>query len=256
MKAVTKRILRSLGIDIGWVRSRRSLEGFLQVLFDTYGINLAIDIGANTGQHAKALRAFGFAGRIVSFEPIPQTFAELSRNMREDPNWVGYNCALGRECAEVTMIHDSVQTDMTSLYPPASTVPDTLKRWASSDKEEIVVPMKTLDEQFADCIGNIKEPSVFLKCDTQGHDLEVLKGGLRSLGQVRIVQIEVPVVHLYKGSNSFGTIVDSLRDLGFQPCAFYPVTTFGSNATRVVEFDCIAVHATDGQSVISNISIV
>jgi len=248
VKELAKNIFRTFGIDIGWHRSRRSLEGFLQVLFEEYEINLAIDVGANTGQHAKTLRDLGFNGKIVSFEPIPATFAELSMNMKSDRNWSGYNCALGREAAEVKMIFDSVQTDMASLYTPSSAVPEILQRWAQSEKQEIKVQMETLDDQFGNCIANVKDPSIFLKCDTQGHDLDVLQGGLKALSHVRVVQIEVPIVHLYNGSPSFGAIVDTLNDMNFLPCAFFPVTTLGKNEITVLEFDCIAVRAPKKES--------
>lgn len=243
MKQLARDIFRTVGLDVGRYRSRRSLEGFLEIVFAAYGINVVIDVGANVGQYAEKLRRLGFKGRIVSFEPIPNTFSLLVEKMRHDQNWVGHNKALGRETTAVKMFYDPIQTDMASLYTPSIGVPDILKRWEVAKKEEVTVQMERLDELFASCIANIDEPRVFLKCDTQGHDLEVLQGGPKSLAQICVLQIEVPVVHLYNKLRSFGEIMDALKDMNFLPCAFCPVTTIGENGISVLEFDCIAVRS-------------
>ncbi len=48
-------------------------------------IDLVIDVGANSGQYGGALRAAGYGGRILSFEPLAEAFAMLSERCLEDP---------------------------------------------------------------------------------------------------------------------------------------------------------------------------
>ena len=42
-----------------------------------HNVNLVFDVGANTGQFAKAIRGDGFNGRIVSFEPLIAAHEQL-----------------------------------------------------------------------------------------------------------------------------------------------------------------------------------
>ena len=49
--------------------------------------DLMLDVGANTGQYATALREAGYAGHIVSFEPLSAAHAACARAASRDQNW-------------------------------------------------------------------------------------------------------------------------------------------------------------------------
>src|SRR5688500_2068285 len=56
-------------------------------LLESERIDLVLDVGANVGQYASKLRDAGYTGRIVSFEPYREAFAQLERNAARDPRW-------------------------------------------------------------------------------------------------------------------------------------------------------------------------
>ena len=85
-------------------------------LFEMYGVNCVIDVGAHEGEYAKRLREGGYEGRIVSFEPVPRAFAGLERAAAGDRAWHVHQLALGREDGVSTM--NAVPGTLSSLRPP------------------------------------------------------------------------------------------------------------------------------------------
>jgi len=71
-----------------------------------------------------------------------------------------------------------------------------------------------------------------LKSDTQGFDLEVLRGAERSMksGLVRLVLVEVNFVRLYDGQAEYGELMSFLHRMGFRLSAFYQWRYRGARA--------------------------
>ena len=80
-------------------------------------IDLVLDVGANKGQFGLSLRnQIGYRGRIVSFEPLSEAFAELRRIAARDVAWSCHNLALGDETGSAT-INISANSHSSSLLP-------------------------------------------------------------------------------------------------------------------------------------------
>src|SRR5215813_8953515 len=90
------RILKSLGYQLvplpwnDWYELRR----LTMSLFENLGINCVLDVGAFHGEYGTTLRQFGYQGRIVSFEPVPDHFQSLQQASKDDKNWIIHNLAL------------------------------------------------------------------------------------------------------------------------------------------------------------------
>ena len=79
------RKLWRLGVDVvGTTHWNHSALRRLKLIRD-HGIDLVFDVGANAGQYAKELRDLGYAGRIVSFEPLSAAFEKLRAAAGRDP---------------------------------------------------------------------------------------------------------------------------------------------------------------------------
>lgn len=218
-------------------KSHITLDLHLQKLFDDLNINCVIDVGANVGQFGSALRNSGYDGRIVSFEPVSRVFDELNMRALNDDDWHTYNFALGseNECKEINVASASVLSSFKSLSEYAKS--DFLDNKDNIENTEDV-QIRRLDDIFKDLTSDLSNPRIFLKLDTQGYDLEVLKGAFESIRIISGLQTEMSVTPIYEEMPGYIESLTMLRELGFEITGFYPVARDPKNLI-LIEFDCV-----------------
>jgi len=209
----------------------------LSRVFDRYDINAVIDVGARQGEYGLWLRRNGYNGWIFSFEPVGRSFAALSRRAAEDERWVVRRMALGRASGSAD-INVTEKTVFSSFLTPTAYASDTFGSEPTITATE-TVEVSTLDEVIDELLAGVADPHVFLKLDTQGWDLEVLRGAARSLASIDALQTEVAAQPVYEDMPSMRESLDHLDQVGFDVSGFFPVNL--DNALRAVEFDCVAV---------------
>jgi FkbM family methyltransferase len=199
-------------------------------------INCVLDVGANIGQSAQRLRSEGYAGRIVSFEPVPALADQLRRTAEGDPNWSVVQCALG-DADEETEIH--VRPGAMSSILPSS---DFGKSWSNRlrDAETQTISVRRLDGLFADAVAGIAEPRVYLKLDTQGYDLQAFAGAGETVKQIVGLQSEVSCVPIYDHMPRLPEQISVYEAAGFEITGMFPVTRHRATL-RVIEFDVTMV---------------
>ena len=136
----------------------------------------AIDIGANTGVYSYwLLKQVGRAGRVVAFEPQPELLEHLGR-------------------LKASLHADNLELIGTGLSSAPGTV--TLRRAADHPggasiargddygDSGVEIELATLDDAFPDrSRGRVG----FIKCDVEGHEHEVIRGGMALLERDRPV---------------------------------------------------------------------
>lgn len=213
-------------------------EQHVAALLRTYRVNCVLDVGANRGQYAKRLRRSGFAGYIVSFEPVPSTFEELQRAAADDPRWTVHPYALGREDGVTSM--NVVPGTLSSVLAPTSFGSDRYSRLREPTLQDVEV--RRLDGILDSVIAHVPEPRPYLKLDTQGYDLEVFAGlGERSRDFVAM-QSEVALMQIYDGMPRMPDALRTYEAAGFEITALFPVSR-ESRTARVLEFDCVMARA-------------
>ena len=167
------------------------------------------DVGAADGL-AKRWRPIAPSLRVVAFEP----------DRRSDPTADG---ALG---AAVTVVDRAAAANAgsreiyltrkprcSSLYPPNRAVID---RYPDAERYDVMqtasVQCTTVDAAFA-AFGEALD---FIKIDTQGTELDVLRGAQGSLSDCLGVEVEVEFQPLYVGAAMFRDVDRYLCDLGFE----------------------------------------
>jgi len=193
-------------------RGRRITRFPLPQYLRDFGIDCVLDVGANSGQYAMEIRGLGYRGRIESFEPLPQVFAELKSAAAGDRLWNVHDYALGSESC-VRPINVSANSPSSSFLPMDSRV--TTDAVDLSTVGTVDVEIKRLDEVFSDVCVAAK--NVFLKIDTQGFERNVIEGATDSLRKICMVQMELALVANYQGETLIEEMIGIMRERGFVP---------------------------------------
>jgi FkbM family methyltransferase len=217
---MVRSMLRRLGLEVRRYSLMNSPEDQFRSMLARHGIDLILDIGANTGQYSVELRRrMGYRGRIVSFEPLPAAHAQLVRAAAGDPLWeVAPRVAIGGSEGAVTL-HVAGNSQSSSVLPMLDSHATAAPQ--SRYTRDEVVPMTTLDVAAN---GYLRDSScVLLKIDTQGYELEVLRGAPAMLARASAVQIEMSLAPLYEGQMLMRDLWGVLEAAGFELWTLLPV---------------------------------
>lgn len=201
-------------------------------------INCVLDVGANRGQYARRLRRAGFTGRIVSFEPLADVAEKLEKVAANDPDWHVLRYALGQTTEEAEMSVAGGQGRMSSLLPAS----EFGRAWSSKLAEDgsASVSIRRLDELFAEAMGGITNPRVYLKLDTQGYDLQAFAGAGECIEEIVGMQSEVSAVPMYESMPGLTEQIATYEAAGFELTGMFPVMVDGKTL-RVIEFDAVMI---------------
>lgn len=168
---------------------------FLAPIADRIARGVALDVGANIGNHAVAF-AERF-GRVLAFEPNPAVHELLAINTRPHPTVETFACGLGE--AAFTARLEEGQGNLGESRVVAG-------------EAGIAVRIERMDDLLAGREGDI----VLVKIDVEGHEEQVLRGGIETLRR----HAPVVVFEQHRGEFAGGTTpsIEILRGLGYTIC--------------------------------------
>ena len=141
---------------------------------------VVLDIGANVGDYSAAiLRVFPKA-KIFAFEPSSYALTVLQERFKGNDSVTIVPYALGSSNSMKTLWSDVAGSGLASLSKRRLNPFDT--GFNVSEQVEVI----TLDSW----VDNTKILPSFIKIDVEGHELDVLKGGSKTLSKVHLVQFE------------------------------------------------------------------
>lgn len=198
-------------------------------------INCVLDVGAHHGWFAARLRRAGYRGQIFSFEPFPESVGEIQRKAANDPAWSVLPYALGDEEAQRAfnvLLTPQGGTTMNSFLQPAIDF---------AERRSVTATIRRFDSVAGELLSKIPEPKLFLKMDTQGFDLAVLRGVGAWLDKVQLLQSEISVIPIYQDMPHYTEALQVFEGHGFAPVDLVPVNRTPDG--RTIEFDCILKRA-------------
>jgi FkbM family methyltransferase len=217
IKQLTKSTLLSLGLDVKWSRYVPfGVEWYQDIKYCQKGqsLEVIIDVGANIGQTALTAQTHFPNSFIYCFEPVPSTFHKLVTSVQRFPNIKTINQALGEEVskAPITAIPLAQQNTL---------VLGVNNNFTTSTTETVVVDVNTLDNF---CIQSSIKKVNLLKIDTEGYEMNVLKGAKQLLSSHSVDYILVECDFFTRSDAPHGNFFDIfnyLQQFNYNVVSFY-----------------------------------
>lgn len=216
LRMSANKTLRYLGVSIVQLRGlpgeRRSK------IISHHGIQTVVDVGANNGSYGSELRASGYSGRIISFEPTAQAYRSLATRAKKDRLWETQQTALGASPGEATINVAENGAASSSLLKMRDFHKQCSPHSGFVSSENVNIT--TLDIALGGLLRS--QDKVLLKIDVQGYEHMVLKGACEIIPHVDLIECELSFVKLYDGQLLFEEMLYLLKELGFSPVQFVP----------------------------------
>jgi FkbM family methyltransferase len=138
--------------------------------------DIILDVGASLGAFTRLLSScVGPRGKVYALEPIPQTFDFLVNNLRKLglANVEPLNFAASDAERTDSMVIPTYRWGSECWYDACIKTEDADPSWRT-----IEIKSRPLDDFFRED-GRSHERIAFIKCDANGHELAVLRGGLQ-----------------------------------------------------------------------------
>jgi FkbM family methyltransferase len=191
--------------------------------------DIAVDIGAYKGAFTYWMRKkVGRTGQVFAFEPQPSLAKYLQHVTRRQPNIHVENLAISNE--------ESPKDLFVPLAPgrSVSQLATLRETWESIPADEsltrLTVDATTLDSYFS---RSTRRPVRFIKCDAEGHELNVFQGGQRLLSEDKPVLLFECETREPQQVELAIRVFDFLGNLGYRGVFFDRV----QNVTRPIRTD-------------------
>jgi FkbM family methyltransferase len=179
-----------------------------------------LDIGANMGQWFSLIKTVYPKSEVLSIEANPYNFENI---YSVNPN--SKIMLLGKEEGEADFFisNGNAGCGGCSMYQEKSQF--------YSENKKITLPVKTLD--------SLGERFDLIKMDTQGSELDIIKGGLETVVGCSFLQIELGVLKYNKGAPLAAEVISYLNEIGFY---FYEILAHFYWGDRLSHYDALFVN--------------
>ena len=232
LKFIIKKFLWNLNLDL--IKKKINFDEIYKIKIKNNPI--IFDVGANSGQSIKRFLTIFPKARIDSFEPI-KSYCDIIQKKYINKNIFINNLGLGQK--------NSKKKFYISNYDPCSSfLKNNLHKLDKNfkyfkTKEIININLTTIDNYLRS--NNINRIDI-LKIDTQGTELEVLKGATFALKKkiIKFIELEIIIKAHYKNQNNFYKIDKILSDNKFR---LYNLHEFNYEKNfMITQFDALYIN--------------
>jgi FkbM family methyltransferase len=199
VRTAVKRVLARLGLEVQRTKPAWAALDTLPTLATI------VDVGVAYG--TPDLYDRFPTSRLLLVEPVPQFHAQLEQTVLRTRDAELYRCAAGAEPGRLDITVPAVNPKKASAATRTELTRDT------GAHEVVHVDVRPLDAILA--TAELRRPAL-LKIDTEGFELDVLRGAEQVLQQIDYVMLEVSVESRFEDSYRFEDVIDHMRAHGFE----------------------------------------
>lgn len=186
----------------------KDLRSYIELLELKYKVqfNSVFDIGAHTGTWSTSLSgAFFDQPQFFLFEPNIKHKSQLE--------------ATGYPIFNVLLADSEGWVDFYSIAGTGDSIfPENSNHYKSVKPQQLLA--RTLDSVCDEF--DLPTPTL-IKLDTQGSEISILKGARRTLMDVNLLYLEVPVLQYNEGAPSFDEYINYITSIGFLPVGLFEI---------------------------------
>jgi len=184
----------------------RRLHVVIQELRDHgHTFDVVYDIGANDGRWMSGWRKHLEDSRWICMEANPKNYNKFCHLMGSDDHY--FHTVLSNEDDKLVKFYSAENGDTTgdSYYKE-------LTRNYKDEYQELTT--KTLSTVIEE--RSLPLPDL-IKMDTQGSEVDIMKGGEEAFQHAKLVLVETPVMPYNEGAPSFSDYINQMYEYGFIP---------------------------------------
>lgn len=171
--------------------------------------DVVIDVGANIGKWTITFaKHVGQNGQVFAFEPITETYNFLYKKTHKYKQIITFNCGLSdiSEKKEILVPFDI-------RFPTSAALSDT----ADQIKNRNILETRMVNTMRLDDITKDFKKINLIKIDVEGHELNVLKGGIATINKYKpIIYMEILREKWHKNKPSLSDASLCLESMGYK----------------------------------------
>lgn len=174
---------------------------------------IIVDVGCANGDTTKCFSKNFPLNQIIGIEPNIDVFELTKKKLKTYPNVTILNLALDEKqgIGQLYITQNLVSSSLKELNTESiNNTSSDYKKMLDVTKVNTVT-ISTLDLEFVETKGIL-----LLKLDTQGNELNILKGGYNCLPKTKYILVEMSYHNLYKNSCQYFEVDEFLRNNSFR----------------------------------------
>ena len=210
-----KEIFNYYGYTFSKLKKTNLISDVIKMRLSRNNCDILVDVGANKGDFSNEfVREFK---KIFLIEPNPNLQKKLELRFKTYKNVKIFNHGIhNKNSIKKLYISGDTGSTLSSIKKQKKILKENLK------KTEIISTQNLkffrLDRLLKKNI--LSNNSIFLKTDTQGNELEVLKSLGTYLKKVKFIKCEMSIMAMYRNQNSHWEILKFLKDNKYEPIFF------------------------------------